>query len=113
MDNVLSFPSRIPITADGQLASIEFVRFLSQLIYRSGGVSAPTIQELDSQQYADAGIEESKAQLYALNDALNALPLPAQSIQVEALSSEVSELRATVAALMHAIDDLKSGAIQL
>ena len=72
--NVLSFRAGIPITADGQLPSPEFLRFLQASIVRQGGAVAPTIIELDSQQYADAGIEENKAQINTLRDDANKAP---------------------------------------
>lgn len=44
--NTLDFPLRMPITADGQLASSEFLRFLIEAITRMGGAVAPTNKEL-------------------------------------------------------------------
>lgn len=105
--NVLSFRAGIPITADGQLPSPEFLRFLQASIVRQGGVVAPTITDLDSQQYADAGIEETKAGLFALADALGVSPLPADITPIDVLTAEVYALREVVATLITEIDSLK------
>lgn len=102
------FPARIRfVNADGTL-SPEAYRALQSLSYRVGGVVAPTIPDLDVQQYADAGIEETKAQLNALQNDLAMLP-PAVQCVIEALTSEVSELRAQLAVLTTQLNDLQQG----
>ncbi len=68
------FPSRIRfVNADGTLTP-EAYRALSNLLYRVGGPVAPSINDLDVQQYADAGIEETRALLLAGLDALAVVP---------------------------------------
>lgn len=124
-ENLLSFRAGIPITADGQLPSVEFFRFLSQSIIRQGGPVGPTIGEIDSQQYADAGIEENKAQISSFRDDLSKTPLPDLSqltpqfealqktpvyepTAIDILTSEVNALREQVAALITDIENLKA-----
>jgi hypothetical protein len=109
MANLLSFPARIPITADGQLASPEFMRFLMGTIIRMGGVSAPSIGDLDSQQYADAGIEETKAQLFALVNEFGSAPPRHEASPLDALTAEMHALRELVASLITEIDNIKAG----
>lgn len=124
-ENLLSFRAGIPITADGQLPSIEFLRFLNQSIIRQGGAVGPTIQEIDSQQYADAGIEENKAQINVTRDDLSKSPLSDLSqftpqfealqrapvyeqATIDILTSEVHALRERVTVLITEIENLKA-----
>lgn len=108
-DTVVAFPARIPITIDGQLASRAFIDFLAAMVFRVGGVVAPTIGELDAQQYADAGIEESKAQLFALADEMAVKPQPNEQPTIEVLINEVHALREAVANLANKLNDIQQG----
>jgi len=124
MENVLSFPRRIPITRDGQLASEEFIRFIEASIFRLGGTVGPSIRDLDAQQFADAGIEEGKAQLGAIINEFSIRPtqdfsalnrsvddmqlIPPQVIEkLDNMATEINELRETVHALITEIQALK------
>ena len=124
MENVLSFPRRIPITRDGQLASEEFIRFIEASIFRLGGAVGPSIRDLDAQQFADAGIEEGKAQLGALINEFSIRPtqdfstlnrgvddmqlIPPQVIEkLDNMTTEINDLRETVHALITEIQALK------
>jgi len=114
------FPARVRfVNADGTLTS-EASRALADLMVRVGGVLAPTIDELDAQQYSDAGIEEAKAFAFALAGEFGALPLPVpaapcesaapvcEALRLDVLATEVHELRETVAQLRTEIDNLKA-----
>lgn len=122
--SVLSFPRRIPITRDGQLGSDDFLRFIEAAINRLGGPIAPTISELDMQQFADAGIEEGKALVASFADQAASGPLqdtapllraiedaqtqpPGVTEQINALTTEVHELREIVHTLITEIQALK------
>lgn len=125
-ENLLAFRAGIPITADGQMPSPDFFRFLMESVIRQGGAVAPSITELDSQQYADAGIEENKAALYALADLADSSPSADLShlagqfealqkapvcelTTIDILTSEVNALREQVAKITTDIDNLKAG----
>lgn len=122
MTTVLNlFPARIQfVSADGRLTP-EAYRALQTLMVRVGGPVAPTINELDAQQYADAGIEETRALLYAaMNEFGSAAPAastpaddpllpPACFATIDALQSDMNDLRETVARLTTQINDLNQG----
>ena len=115
------FPARVAfVNTDGTLTP-ESYRALQVLFNRVGGASAPTITELDAQQYADAGIEETKSQLFAMAAEVGSMPpfmqqmrdepLPPvyELVSVDALMAEIYELRETVASLQNQIHDLQKG----
>lgn len=52
----------------------EFIRFFGSLVGRVGGATGPGTVEIVSQQFEDAGIEETKALLYGMNSALMQAP---------------------------------------
>lgn len=122
MATILSlFPARIAfVNADGTLTP-EAYRALQTLMVRVGGPVAPTINELDAQQYADAGIEETRAMLYAVTNEIGsapgAVPMPADdplmppvcTVTVDSLQSDINDLRETVARLATQINDLNQG----
>ncbi len=115
------FPARIAfVNPDGTLTP-EAYRVLQTLLVRVGGPIAPTINELDAQQYADAGIEETRAMLYAAMTEFGSAPpvqesisddllLPPQEMTViDTMQSDINELREIVASLSAQINDLKQG----
>jgi hypothetical protein len=61
------------VSPDGRLTMAGNV-FLRELWLRGGGAIAPSNDELLLSEYADAGIEELKATVYALTDELRSLP---------------------------------------
>jgi hypothetical protein len=61
------------VSPDGRLTFAGNV-FLRELWLRGGGSIAPSNDELLLSEYADAGIEELKATVYALADELRSLP---------------------------------------
>lgn len=122
MATVLSlFPARIRFVDDDGTLTPEAYRALQTLMVRVGGPIAPTINELDAQQYADAGIEETRALLYAAGNEFGsapaAAPMPADDpllppvcgATVDSLQSDVNDLRETVARLTTQINDLNQG----
>ena len=100
------FPARIQfVNPDGTL-TLQAYRALQTLMVRVGGPIAPTINELDAQQYADAGIEEGKASLFAFMRDMESTPQPDRPIQVENLVTEVASLREAISNLMTQINDI-------
>lgn len=99
----------------------EWYRFFDQVFVRVGGTEGQTNTELVQDQYADAGIEETKHETFKALDALNQLPPiePSKqqddqappgaffapppedpSARIEALEAMVAKLQADIAALL-------------
>lgn len=94
------------VEADGRLSFAANV-WLRDLWLRVGGANAPSNTDLQAQEYADAGIEEAKAQLFAFQDAISKTPsLAFDASQLDPLS-ELSSLRAEVDALRNRLDALE------
>ena len=110
---------RIPVEVDP-----EWVRYLSTLTDRAGGVSGVSTTELTEEAFDDSGIEEIKAtgyamanaagqtpaaiNEYALADALGQTPV-AFIEQLETVLTELADTRAQVAELIKTIQDMKQG----
>ena len=123
--------ARIPIgwaTVAGQRVPVEvdpeWMRYLSTLNERAGGVSGVGTTELAEEAFDDAGVEEIKAigyamanaagqvpaaiNEYAMNDALGQVPV-AFIEQLETVLTELADTRAQVAELIKTIQDMKQG----
>lgn len=96
------------VNADGRLSLAGSV-FLRELWLRGGGAIAPTNDELLLSEYADAGIEEAKATLYALADTTAMAPIQTPHAQFDDASGELSGLRAELDAMRKRIDALEQG----
>jgi hypothetical protein len=107
----------------------EYLRWFENLVFRLGGVTGPTATDLAASAFEDAGIEESKLDLFRLEDAAGqaAASLEIQSLiaraslnssqappvlQIETennISTELEHLRAQVAELTKAVKALQQG----
>lgn len=113
MADVLSFvPPRVPIAnADGTITRPWFL-YLQGVFNRIGGPSAETNTEIVMSGFADAGIEETKAVLFALTQ--NSLQNPVSSqplvVQIDP-HARLEQLEATVAELVKEIQSLKQSTL--
>ena len=111
MAAALSFvPARVPLVdlRTGHI-SREWLLLLQGLFERVGGPLGSSTTDLTTSAFEDSGIEETKAQLYALRDELGALPpvvmLPADEWM--AMQQQAAELAAQVAEMGKQIDALR------
>ena len=105
-------PARVPLV-DPQTGVItrEWYKFFEQLFVRSGGSIAPTNDDLARDLPEDAGIEETKADLYRLRDEANSqpptggffTPVPAEDGRLQALEAELARLVKEVEALKQGV----------
>lgn len=107
--------ARIPIgwaTVAGQRVAVEidpeWMRYLSTLTERSGGITGVSTTELTEMAFDDAGVEESKAMLYAMADSAGQVPAIV-SQQLEDVLTDLADTRAQVAELAKTIQDMKQG----
>lgn len=73
-------PANIPLTDSNNLIRPEWYLFLQQLYIRTGGAISQNNNELIVGQLDDAGIEESKAEIYALRDQIASMYSAVQAI---------------------------------
>lgn len=88
--------------------SREWYRWARDITERVGGVNGASTQDLVASQFDDAGLEEVKFSVYRLADELGSLP-PQVVAQIEHLTTEVSELRETLAVVTQRLQDLQQG----
>lgn len=99
MSRVTLPSSRIPLTQRGDVVSTEFYRWMHDITERVGGVDGASTTDLAASQFEDAGIEESKAELYRMRDEMR---------QVEGL---VYALLARITALESKIMGIEQGTL--
>jgi len=73
-------PASIPIDQSGNILRPEWYLFLQQLYVRTGGAIAQNNNELMLGQLDDAGIEDAKAEIYALRDQTAAMLVSIQQV---------------------------------
>lgn len=101
----------VPLTADGRAISREWYRWAHDLTIRAGGVDGSGSDDLSLSQFEDAGIEELKAQAYAIADEFRQAPPTQVLLQtLDVVQTEIAQLVAEVATLRREIEDLKQGA---
>jgi hypothetical protein len=83
---------------DGRL-TVEAQRWLRDLYLRVGGAEAPSNADIAVTEYADSGIEESKAELFRLRD------------EMATAVSMLSEMRARLDSAEREINGLKQGSL--
>lgn len=115
MANVTLPRQDLPI-AGTQAPSREWYRWAFDITARVGGVQGAGTDDLATASFEDAGVEESRALLFAASDAANQVP-PAEQLQAlvienDRLSQEVAELRAVVFELYKSIQGISQGVIQ-
>lgn len=107
MSNLTLPPKSVPIDVGGSIrVSDAWYRWATDATARMGGVTGASSQDLTVSQFEDAGVEESKAALYRLTDDMAQAPVRQEAWQqddphpsIEALRSEVQELRKMIEAL--------------
>lgn len=89
----------------------EWIRAMSDLLRRTGGVSGPGTEDLTLSQFEDAGIEETKVALRELGSEFGQLPPAAQvpitqddpDARLNALAAELTALREVVQGLLQGL----------
>lgn len=87
--------------------------FFQQLYDRVGGATAPSITDLDSNFFEDAGSGETNAELFAFQSEVRQAPPSLDSLvqRIEDLNNELAEQRALVAELIKTIQSLQQGVL--
>lgn len=81
MANIISvLPSNIPVVDENNNFTPAWYVFMQNLWTRSGGAVSQTNNELITGQLDDAGIEEIKADLYAMRDQINTYAAVVQNL---------------------------------
>jgi len=105
------------------MISREWYLFFQGVFDRIGGATGASTPDIVASLFEDAGSSETNALLFSVEQALGQTPsgtvpqldtdisqIPyLQFVQVEALQTELSELRETVAELKKALDDIRQG----
>jgi hypothetical protein len=73
-------PANIPIDEKGNLINPVWYNFLQQMYIRIGGARSQNNNELIVGQLDDAGIEETKAELYVLRDQIESIAAQVQGM---------------------------------
>lgn len=68
-------PARIPLAGPDGLITREWYRYFDEVSVRLGAASGSGTDDLTTSAFEDAGIEETKAGLYALRDEIMAAPV--------------------------------------
>jgi hypothetical protein len=104
----------------------EWYLFLQGLFNRVGGANGSSTTDLVASLFEDAGSSETNARLFAVEQALGQAPLPftptadspseqlpayQQFVQLDALQTELYELRETVAELKKDLDAIRQGTL--
>lgn len=89
----------------------EYLRFFESLLSRVGGVNGIGTEELSAAAFEDAGIEETKAALYALTGEFGQAPSPILDLMEDnlRLANEIEELRGLVAELFKLMANAQLG----
>lgn len=93
---------------DGSLTR-EAQLFIRELWLRAGGALGPSTNDLATAAFEDAGIEELKATLYALENTALQMRAEQQAQQIEALHSDVRDLRSEVHRMAQQINGIEQG----
>ena len=129
MSNAIKVPAaRQPATEIDDRGVETFTRpwllFFQQLYERVGGAIGESTTDLNASLFEDAGMSETNATLFAVEDAANQAPLPVPLLPddpllpvaqlfaaFESLAAEVAANRDQIAELTKELDSLKQGAI--
>jgi hypothetical protein len=96
------------MTSDGRNHP-EWIRAFAGLLSRAGGPTGASTDDLTTSAFEDAGVEEAKADIYALRDGFGQLPLPSIPAIEQNTGDDIASLRAEVSALRSEIEALKQG----
>ena len=99
MSNVTLPQAGVAATGMGGVMTRDWYRWAHDVTQRIGGVTGESISDLVLSQFEDAGIEESKAQIYALRD------------EIRAFQSLLSEVRDTLAEVRKEMAGIQSGQV--
>ena len=104
-NNVAPPRNGIPIgtvRVGGQTVSVdvhpEYLRWFENLVFRIGGATGPTATDLAASSFEDAGIEESKIEIFRISDDVGQVP-PQQLHQLTDDAAQVPPAQA------HQLDD--------
>lgn len=87
-NTLLSFPARIPITSKGDIASVEFYRFLTEAIARMGGTTGNDLASV---------ISLLAALTVSVNDDKIELAFTDHSAEIAELRKDVEDLKRQLA----------------
>lgn len=93
---LLTIPNvQVPLTEGGERINREWYRFLHDVTDRCGGVTGASTNDLLAAAFDDAGIEETKAELFRLRDELHGVEslVYALMARVQVLEREVWSLK--------------------
>ena len=90
-------------------ATPEMLRWMWDVDKRIGSVTGSSADDLTLSQFEDAGIEEVKANAYAMADIIGQLPAQQFQQPEQDVSGEIAALREEVQALRQAIEALLQG----
>lgn len=103
-------PPRVPLVDPKTgLVTREWYVYFERLQDRVGGYDGPSTVDLAQSDDDDSGLEEFKHEFSKALDALAIQPPQAPEMRVEALETEVAQLRELIAVLLKEIDGLKQG----
>lgn len=110
MSIVNAQPYRIPLVDPKTgVITMPWTKFFQQVFERIGGAEGQTNTELVQDAYADAGIEEMKAEFFKLIDESRSGPPPITQLQQDDQSARLEAIEAQMHALFKEIDALKQG----
>lgn len=89
----------------------DWYRWARDITERVGGVAGPSVNDLSSSAFEDAGIEETKAALYRLADDMNSAPVAQPAVIEQDPQPSMAQLLAEIAELRKEVEGLKSGTV--
>lgn len=112
MSEVNRQPARVPLV-DPSTGTItrEWYRFFEQMFSRVGGTYSQTNNELAVDLHDDAGIEETKADLYRLRDEVGSIPPSQQTQDTSDPHGRIEALEAALLRLTQEVEAIKQGSM--
>jgi hypothetical protein len=111
MPNITLPRADIPIDSAGNIASRDLYRWMSDITDRVGG-STGSVSDA-SETFEDAGIEETKAQLYAFEASVAQSPAVQELMWIaEEQSGQIVQLASLVAELLKRLDGVEQETLQ-
>lgn len=105
-------PPRVALTDPRTgMVSREWYLFFQGVFNRVGGANGPSTEDVSGSLFEDAGSSETNSMLFALDQAFGQQPVNSQTSSVDALQSEICELRAIVTELKRDLDAVRQGTL--